>query len=116
MERGEFDNLPGAGRPLDLGVPGRERNWAERCLDQDYRSRACPRAARRPPAEAGHPAALADVAREETAQAITGRLDVDRTLVEWRRRRVERGFLGEWHRHRGGVRPCRSGADFRTPR
>jgi hypothetical protein len=25
---------------------------------------------------------------------ITGRLDVDRTLAEWRRRRVERGFSG----------------------
>jgi len=94
MERGEFDNLPGAGRPLDLGVPGRERNWAERPLDQDDRSRACSRdlGVRRQKQDIQR--TLADVAREETAQAITRRLDVDRTLAEWRRRRVERGFSG----------------------
>ena len=42
MERGEFDNLPGAGRPLDLGVPGRERSWAERRLDQEDLSGVLP--------------------------------------------------------------------------
>lgn len=27
VERGDFDNLPGKGKPVDLGQPGRERPW-----------------------------------------------------------------------------------------
>ena len=114
MERGEFDNLPGAGRPLDLGVPGRELGRAPSRPGRPLGRAPGALGVRRQKQDIQR--TLADVADEETAQAIiahlnqriaeaniipwqgpmiiTGRLDVDRTLAEWRRRRVERGFSG----------------------
>ena len=113
MQRGEFDNLPGAGLPLNLGRPGHERTWAERRMDDEDLSGILPGplGVRRQKQDIQE--TLSDVLDEETARAvidhlneqiarsnlvpwsgptiITGRLDVEATLAEWRRRRAGRG-------------------------
>lgn len=118
MERGDFDNLPGAGRPLNLGRPGHERPWAERRMEGEDLAGVLPGplGVRRQKQDIQE--TLADVSDEETARAIivhlneqivranvmpwrgptiiTGRLDVEATLEEWRRRRTGdgRGTVG----------------------
>lgn len=109
IDRGDFDNLPGSGRPLNLGRPGHERTWAERRMEGEDLAGVLPGplGVRRQKQDIQQ--TLADVSDEETARAvvvhlneqivrsnvlpwsgptiITGRLDVEATLAEWRRRR-----------------------------
>ena len=110
-ERGEFDNLPGAGKPLgDLGRPGEDPDWwARRKLAKEDLRGAMPGplAVRREKQDIAQ--TLADVRDEATARAIvddlnqrikqsnltrvgntpviTGLLDVEQVLAEWRSRR-----------------------------
>lgn len=108
-ERGEFD--VGRGKPLpDLGRPEDDGWWARRKLADEDLTGALPGplAVRREKQDIQ--ATLAEVRDEATARAIvedlnerikqanitrwqgppiiTGRLDVDQTLAEWRRRRT----------------------------
>ena len=111
QERGEFDNLPGAGKPLgDLGRPGEDPDWwARRKLAKEDLRGAMPGplAVRREKQDIAQ--TLADVRDEATARAIvddlnqrikqsnltrvgntpviTGLLDVEQVLAEWRSRR-----------------------------
>ena len=41
-ERGEFDNLPGAGKPVNLGDPNDELWWVRRKLEKEDLSGALP--------------------------------------------------------------------------
>ncbi|GAA1395147.1 DUF1992 domain-containing protein [Luteococcus peritonei] len=110
-ERGEFSNLPGAGKPLgDLGRPGEDPDWwARRKLEQEDLRGAMPGplAVRREKQDIL--TTLADVCDEATARAIvedlnqrikqsnltrvagtpiiTGLLDVEQVLDQWRSRR-----------------------------
>ncbi len=107
-ERGEFSNLPGAGKPLgDLGRPGEDPDWwARRKLEKEDLRGALPGplAVRREKQDIA--TTLADVRDEDTARAIvedlnqrikqtnltrvgntpiiTGLLDVEQVLADWR--------------------------------
>lgn len=113
-ERGEFSNLPGEGRPItDLGRPGEDADWwARRKLEKEDLRGALPGplAVRREKQDIL--TTLDDVRDESTARAIvddlnarikqsnltrvgntpviTGLLDVEHTLQQWRGRRAAR--------------------------
>lgn len=111
MERGEFDNLPGAGRPIP-GLDGRhdEHWWIRSKLEKEDLRGALPTSLslRREREEIQR--TLADVRREEDAREIVEHLNdrirdsharrvegpllfirtlnVDETIAEWQRRRA----------------------------
>lgn len=109
IERGEFDNLPGAGKPVDLGDPNDELWWVRRKLKDEDLTNSLPTSLRLRKEKAVIQQTLAEVRDERLARDIvedlnrrimdanlhqyegvpiyTGRLDVDATLGEWRRRR-----------------------------
>lgn len=107
IERGEFDNLPGAGRPIP-GLDGRhDPDWwiRRRMTDEDLRAALPPPLALRREAEEIQ-RTLADVADEDAARAIvedlnaritagnarqttrtgiiTRRVNVEQVLQQWR--------------------------------
>jgi hypothetical protein len=114
IERGEFDNLPGAGKPLP-GINGREdENWwiKQKLRDEDL-SPALPTVLSLRREVERLPETLADVRREEDAREIVEDLNerirdsyrrrvdgplipirtvnVDEALDAWRRRRAPGG-------------------------
>lgn len=109
IERGEFDDLPGAGKPLRLGRPDDQDWWIRQKLEREDLRGALPGplALRRERDEIQQ--TLAEVRDPDTARAIvedlnarirdanarqyekvpifTATLDVAATLAEWNRRR-----------------------------
>jgi Domain of unknown function (DUF1992) len=88
IERGEFDNLPGAGRPLP-GINGREDEnwWVKSLLEREQLPMPLPTslALRREVAEL--PQTLADVPDERTVRDIIE--DLNRRIRDSHRRRVD---------------------------
>ena len=86
QERGEFDNLPGAGKPLDLGT-STDPDWWVRGLIQreqlDMSAALPPGVALRLEVER-LPQTLRDVRREEDVRAIVE--DLNRRVLEDRKR------------------------------
>ena len=110
IERGEFDNLPGAGRPIP-GLTGRDEAdwWVKGLLEREQLPMPLPTSLALRKEVSGLPATLADVTDEQTARDIVEELnvrirhshrhrvdgppvvvrtvDVEATLAAWRRSR-----------------------------
>lgn len=87
-ERGEFDNLPGLGKPLDLGNPDDPDWWVKRLMRRegiDTSQALHPTLALRREAQT-YPAALAGVRDEEQVRELIR--DYNRRVIEDRRRPV----------------------------
>ncbi|WP_226344105.1 J-domain-containing protein [Agilicoccus flavus] len=116
MERGEFDGLPGTGKPLDLGDPDDPDWWAKRKMAReglDTADALPPVLALRREA-ATYPEALLDLGSEDGVRAVirdynarvvaerlrpvvgrampavAPRLDVEETVARWRELRAAR--------------------------
>jgi hypothetical protein len=115
QERGDFDNLPGAGKPLDLGDLNDPDWWVKRLAARENldMSGALPGALGLRKEAAGFPDSLADVASEKNVRDIlqdynrrvladrlrpaVGKLppmiartvDIDDMVEQWRRVRAE---------------------------
>lgn len=112
IERGEFDHLPGVGKPVYLGEPGRERPWiVDRMAREDLSGvLPAPLALRRQKEQL--PQLLANIGREDDVRElvedlnqrikesnlnpaqpriITALVDVEATVAGWRARRVGAG-------------------------
>ena len=111
MERGEFDNLPGAGQPIP-GLTGQDEEnwWVKRLLEREKLPMPLPTSLALRKEIAGLRETLADVPTEEAVREIVsdlnerirdthrrrvdgpplvlGLVDVDATVVEWRRNRA----------------------------
>jgi len=73
QERGEFDNLPGAGKPLpDLGDPNDESWWVRRMIERENldMSGALPSALLLRKEAAGFPESLCEVRTEQGVREI----------------------------------------------
>ena len=121
QERGDFDNLPGAGKPLDLHDANDPDWWIKRYAARENLDLggALPGALALRKEAATYPDSLADVASEQDVREIiedynkrvladrlrpaVGKLppllaktlDVDEVVGAWRRRREERQAQGE---------------------
>jgi hypothetical protein len=113
IERGEFDNLPGAGQPIP-GLNGRDDPdwWVKGLLEREQLPMPLPTSLALRKEVIELPATLADVTDEQTARDIVEELnvrilhshrhrvdgppvvvravDVEATLAEWRRNRRRR--------------------------
>ena len=115
QERGDFDNLPGAGKPLDLSDSGDPDWWLKRFAARENLDLggALPGALALRREAAGYPASLADVRTESNVREIiedynkrvladrlrpavgnlppmiAKTLDVDDMLAQWRSLRAE---------------------------
>ncbi|MGD8214670.1 DUF1992 domain-containing protein [Aestuariimicrobium sp. Y1814] len=108
-ERGEFDNLPGAGKPVDLGDPNDELWWVRKKLKDEDLTGALPTSlqlrkqkqdiqqhlaevrdpdlARRLVEDLNARITDANLRQVEKVPIFTATLDVEETLREWRRLR-----------------------------
>jgi hypothetical protein len=108
IERGEFDNLPGAGKPIP-GLNGREDEdwWVKGLLEREKLPMPLPTSLALRKEIANLPETLADVRSEETVRAIladlnerirdshrrgvdgpalvVGLVDIEAAVAEWRR-------------------------------
>ena len=109
-ERGEFDNLPGAGKPIpDLDEPHDELWWVKRKLRREHLAYLPPTIALRKEAEAALEAAASAATEDEVRQIVAAinrkiadgnrkaasgpplnltPFNVDRVLRRWRERRA----------------------------
>jgi len=111
IERGEFDNLPGAGQPIP-GLNGRDDAdwWVKGLLEREQLPMPLPTSLALRKEVIGLPATLSDVTDEQTARDIVEELnlrirhshrhrvdgppvvvrtvDVEATLAAWRRNRT----------------------------
>ena len=116
QERGDFDNLPGTGKPLDLSDSGDPDWWVKRfaAREQLDLAGALPGALGLRREASGYPDSLADVRREDHVREIledynsrviadrlrpavgnlppliAGTVDVDEMVARWRPVRAER--------------------------
>ena len=111
MERGEFDNLPGAGKPIpDLNGRDDENWWVKRLLEREKLPMPLPASLALRKEVADLPEELADVPDEDAVRQIVDNLnqrirdsyrrrvdgppvvvalvDVEATVAEWRRNRA----------------------------
>ena len=88
IERGEFDNLPGAGRPLP-GINGREDEnwWVKGLLEREQLPMPLPTSLALRREVADLPQTLADVPNERAARDIIE--DLNRRIRDSHRRRVD---------------------------
>jgi hypothetical protein len=88
IERGEFDNLPGAGRPLP-GINGREDEnwWVKGLLEREQLPMPLPTSLALRREVADLPQTLADVPDEPTVRDIIE--DLNRRIRDSHRRRVD---------------------------
>lgn len=92
QERGEFDDLPGAGKPLDLGDVDDPLWWVRRLAEReqlDFSAALPPGVALRKEA-AGFPASLAELRTEESVRAVLD--DYNRRAKRDRLRLPDRGM------------------------
>jgi Domain of unknown function (DUF1992) len=109
-ERGEFDNLPGAGKPIpDLDEPHDELWWVKRKLRREHLAYLPPTIALRKEAEAALEAAASAATEDEVRQIVAAinrkiadgnrkaasgpplnltPFDVERVVRRWRERRA----------------------------
>jgi hypothetical protein len=88
IERGEFDNLPGAGRPLP-GINGREDEnwWVKSLLEREQLPMPLPTSLALRREVADLPQTLADVPDERTVRDIIE--DLNRRIRDSHRRRLD---------------------------
>ena len=88
IERGEFDNLPGAGRPLP-SINGREDEnwWVKSLLEREHLPMPLPTSLALRREVADLPQTLADVPDERTVRDIIE--DLNRRIRDSHRRRVD---------------------------
>ena len=88
IERGEFDNLPGAGRPL-AGINGREDEnwWVKGLLEREQLPMPLPTSLALRREVANLPQTLTDVPDEPTVRDIIE--DLNRRIRDSHRRRVD---------------------------
>src|SRR5699024_4622298 len=72
QERGDFDDLPGAGKPLNLGNTDDPNWWISRLIERERldMTGALPSAMQLRKEAEGYPESLADVARESVVREI----------------------------------------------
>ncbi|NHI20736.1 DUF1992 domain-containing protein [Phycicoccus endophyticus] len=120
QERGEFDDLPGAGRPLDLGDADDPMWWVRRLAVReqlDFTGALPPAVALRKEA-ATFPASLVELAGEESVRAVLE--DYNARVRRDRLRPPDPGMpqllaptvdvedlLGQWRALRAATRPVR---------
>jgi hypothetical protein len=116
QERGDFDNLPGAGKPLDLSDSGDPDWWVKRFAEREKLDlgAALPGALALRKEAAGYPESLVDVRAEEQVReilqdynkrvladrlrpaignlppALAKTIDVDEMVARWRPLRAQR--------------------------
>jgi Domain of unknown function (DUF1992) len=88
MERGEFDNLPGAGQPIP-GLTGRDEEnwWVKRFLEREQIPMPLPTSLALRKEIADLPETLADVRTEKEVRAIVSELN--ERIRDTHRRRVD---------------------------
>ena len=88
MERGEFDNLPGAGRPIP-GLNGREDEnwWVKGFLEREKLPMPLPASLALRKEVADLPRELAEVTNEEVVREIVA--DLNQRIRDSHRRRVD---------------------------
>ena len=112
IERGEFDNLPGLGRPIK-GLNGREDEnwWVKAYLEREQLPLPLPTSLALRREVMALPETLADVADEESVREIVR--DLNRRIAESHRIRVDGPAIviglvnvdravADWHRGREG--------------
>jgi hypothetical protein len=110
-ERGEFDNLPGAGRPIP-GLNGRDDDnwWVKKLLEREKLPMPLPASLALRKEVAELPQELADVPDEESVRQIVAELN--QRIRDSHRRRVDgppvvvalvdvEATVAEWRRNRG---------------
>jgi hypothetical protein len=110
IERGEFDNLPGAGKPIP-GLNGREDEnwWVKGLLEREKVPMPLPTSLALRKEIASLPETLAEVRTEEEVRAIV--VDLNERIRDTHRRRVDGPLLvlrpvdveavvAEWRRNR----------------
>jgi hypothetical protein len=88
MERGEFDNLPGAGQPIP-GLTGHDEEnwWVKRFLDREKIPMPLPTSLALRKEIASLPETLAEVRTEDAVRAIVA--DLNERIRDTHRRRVD---------------------------
>lgn len=92
-ERGAFDNLPGAGKPLHLRNPGDDDWWLKQLVEREQITGAelvPPTIALRREADT-YPEALVGLTDEDSVRAVLEDFNV-RVRADWRRPGVGRGL------------------------
>lgn len=117
IDRGDFDDLPGAGRPVDLGEVGDDDWWLRRYLRREHVDLSValpPSVALRREAD-GFPDSLQDLGEETRVRAVLEDYNV-RVVAEYRRvrapseppiypRRVDvEAVVAQWRERRRGRR------------
>jgi hypothetical protein len=122
MRRGDFDNLPGAGKPLDLGRPGDPDWWIRRKIERERLTGLGPPALTLRTENAQLEAKLDATANERTVRelladfnarviharrqlqggppVVTPTRDIEEEVARWRERRAERLRLSQEARDR----------------
>lgn len=89
IERGEFDDLPGAGKPLDLSRPGDPDWWVKNLVDREGDVPLGGAVSLRREAD-GFPESLADMPHEQAVRAVLEDFNA-RVAADWRRPQVGKG-------------------------
>lgn len=87
-ERGEFDNLPGAGKPIDLGDPNDELWWVRRKMAKENLAPALPTSLHLRKEKEGIQNTLAGVRDEALARRLVD--DLNARIADSNQRQVER--------------------------
>ena len=109
IERGEFDNLPGAGKPIPGLTDGDDDWWIKRFLEREQIEMPLPTSLALRKEIASLQQTLADVRSEETVRAIVA--DLNERIRDTHRRRVDgpplvlrpvdlEAVVAEWRRNR----------------
>jgi hypothetical protein len=89
IERGEFDNLPGAGKPLNLSRSGDPEWWVKNLVEREGDVPLGGAVSLRREAE-GFPESLADMPHEVAVRAVLEDFNA-RVVADWRRPQVGKG-------------------------
>lgn len=89
IERGEFDNLPGAGKPLNLSHAGDPEWWVKNLVEREGDVPLGGAVSLRREAD-GFPESLADMPHEAAVRAVLEDFNA-RVAADWRRPQVGKG-------------------------
>jgi hypothetical protein len=109
IERGEFDNLPGAGKPIPGLIDRDEDWWVKRLLEREQIEMPLPTSLALRKEASNLQQTLAEVRTEETVRAIVA--DLNERIRDTHRRRVDgpslvlrpvdvEAAVAEWRRNR----------------
>lgn len=89
IERGEFDNLPGAGKPLNLSRSGDPEWWVKNLVEREGDVPLGGAVSLRREAD-GFPESLSDMPHEAAVRAVLEDFNA-RVAADWRRPQIGRG-------------------------